>query len=106
ADRAEQVPMIVNALREHDRRLQPADQTFGAVHSILEVIPPDQDQRIDLLKKIRGQLESDLVDLLDDKDRNDLLALKPPADDKLKPITPADLPPTLRDQLTEKDGRI
>jgi uncharacterized protein len=98
--------MIVKALREHDRKLPPAEQTFGAVHSILDLIPPDQDKRIVMLRKIRALLEDDAIEALDDKERAELLALKPPPDDQLKIITPDQLPATLREQLTEKDGRI
>jgi predicted RND superfamily exporter protein len=104
ADRIEQVPKIVTALKDHEKGVPEEHQTFGAVHSILDVVPPQQPEKLAVLAKIRGILTDDVLQVLDDKERDELLALRPP--DGLAPITAEQLPGPLRDRLTEKDGRI
>jgi len=104
ADRFDQVPKIVAALKDHEKGVPEDKQTFGAVHSILDAIPSDQDAKLAILEHIRTTLTDEVLDQLDDKDRQELAGLRPPAG--LRPITADQLPPTLKDQLTEKDGRI
>jgi uncharacterized protein len=103
ADRADQVPMIVDALRAIDRGKPPEAQTIGTVESILTFVPPDQDKRLAVLNEIRSMLDEALEDL-PDADRAELAELRPP--DDLAPFTPQMLPSGLRDRLSEKDGRI
>ena len=104
ADNAEQVPKIVAALRDHEKGIPADKQTFGAIHSILDVIPEDQPAKIEVLEHIRELLTPEVLDALDDQDRQELAALKPP--EGLVPITAGQLPGALKQQLTEKDGRI
>jgi hypothetical protein len=104
ADRLEQVPMIVTALKDADAARPVALRTIGSVHSLEDVIPPDQDRKLALLAEIRTLLDDDALAALDDHERAELTELRPP--DALRAITPAELPPVLRDALTEKDGRI
>jgi hypothetical protein len=104
ADRLDQVPKIVSALRDHEKGVPEEKQTFGAVHSILDAVPPEQPEKLAVLAKIRTLLDDDALEALDDKERGELLALRPP--DELKQITAEQLPGDLRDRLTEKDGRI
>ena len=104
ADRYEQVPMIVTALKDHEKGVPEADQTFGAVSSILDAVPDHQPEKLAVLAKIRASLTDEVLGQLDDKDRVELEALRPPED--LQPITPEQLPHTLKEALTEKDGRI
>ncbi|MBA2540852.1 MAG: MMPL family transporter [Deltaproteobacteria bacterium] len=104
ADRLDQVPKIVTALKDHENGVPEDLQTFGAVHSILDAVPAEQPQKLEVLAKIRTLLDDDTLQALDDKERADLLALRPP--DDLVPITAEQLPGDLRDRLTEKDGRI
>ena len=56
-----------------------------------------------MLAEIRTLLDDDALEALDDEERAELAELRPP--DDLAPITRADLPPALRERLTEKDGR-
>lgn len=104
ADRRDQVPMIVEALRGIDAHLPPEDRVVGSVSSILDVVPADQPQRIAVLAQIRELIENPLIAQLDDRERAELDELKPPA--TVAPIGDADLPRQLRDQLVERDGRI
>ncbi|MEJ7603439.1 MAG: MMPL family transporter, partial [Kofleriaceae bacterium] len=104
ADRLDQVPRIVEALKQHDVKLPKDRQTFGSVSSMLDAIPDDQPKKLEVLGEIRGLLDDDALAALDDKERAEILALRPP--DGLAAIAPQDLPPGIRDRLTEKDGRI
>jgi uncharacterized protein len=103
ADRADQVPMIVDALRAIDRGKPPETQTIGTVESVLTFVPSDQDKRLAVLSEIRSMLDEALEDL-PEEDRKELAELRPP--DDLATFTPPMLPSGLRDRLSEKDGRI
>jgi predicted RND superfamily exporter protein len=94
ADRLDQVPMILEALAK-----MPA---IGAVDSLPAYVPADQDKRLAVLDEIRSLLDQALVDL-DDKAKQELTELRPP--DGLTTFGVNDLPPTLRDKFTEKDGK-
>jgi hypothetical protein len=95
ADRLDQVPLIVAALRGRD--------AIGTVTSILDVVPLDQAKRIAVLAEIREILD-DALEALDDKERSELAELRPP--DNLTAFTADSLPPSLKQRLTERDGRI
>jgi len=97
-DRA-QVPAVVAALEAAHAR----DPMVGAVQSIADAVPPDQDAKVAVLAKIRSELD-DALDDLSEKDRTELAKLRP-ADD-LRAFTAADLPAELRVKLEERDGRI
>ena len=98
-ERAEQVPAVVDALRE----LATHEPIVGAVGSIEDIVPRDQAAKLALLTELRGQIDQ-IAPELDDKERSELLALRPP--DALAPVTARDLPPALAAPLTERDGRV
>ncbi|HEU4727263.1 MAG TPA: MMPL family transporter, partial [Kofleriaceae bacterium] len=104
ADRIDQIPLIVNALRASDANVPPDKQTFGSVTSILDFVPPDQPRKLAILAHIRQLLDDDALAALTDSERAELAELRPP--DDLGIITPQSLPPMVKDQLEEKDGRI
>jgi predicted RND superfamily exporter protein len=104
ADRPDQVSKIVAALRKLDAGVPPDEQTIGSISSILDVVPERQDQKIEVLGQIRKLLDDEALDSLDDKERAEILELKPP--EHVENITPAMLPSVIKDRLTEKDGRI
>ena len=93
------VPAMVSALREVAAR----DAIVGPLQSMLDVIPPDQPAKLGVLAKIRAQLD-EVAPLLDDAERADLLALRPP--DDLRAISARDLPPALAARMTERDGTV
>ena len=103
ADRPAQVPMIIDALHAIDRGKPEQAKTIGTIESILTFVPPDQKERIAVLGEIRS-LVDDALDAADDDERAELTELRPP--DELHAFTAKDLPATLRDRLTEKDGRL
>jgi hypothetical protein len=104
ADREDQVPRIIEALRHHDNKLPTDQQTFGSVSSILDVIPADQPAKLAVLAEIRALLDDGALDALDDKERAEILELRPP--ETLSAITADKLPMLVRERLAEKDGRI
>ncbi|HEY0993480.1 MAG TPA: MMPL family transporter, partial [Kofleriaceae bacterium] len=104
ADRLDQIPLIVSALRARDANVQPAHQTFGSVTSILDFVPEDQPRKLVVLSRIRQLLDDDALAALTDSERAELAELRPPVD--LGVITSETLPPLVRDQLEEKDGRV
>jgi predicted RND superfamily exporter protein len=104
ADRLDQIPLIVGALRARDAHVPAEHQTIGSISSILDVIPDDQPKKLAILAHIRELLDDDALSALADDERAELAELRPP--DYLSPITRETLPPTVRDQLEEKDGRI
>ena len=98
-DSLAQVPPIVDALRARDRTMPGA---IGEIQSILDVVPDRQRDKLAVLAEIRKLLDDKALDTLDD--RAELRELRPP--DDLAPITIASLPASLREPLTEKDGRV
>jgi hypothetical protein len=104
ADRLDQIPLIVSALRTRDAALPPAQQTVGSVTSILDFVPEDQPEKLVVLSHIRQLLDDAALAALSDSERAELTELRPP--DDLGIITARTLPPLVRDQLEEKDGRI
>jgi predicted RND superfamily exporter protein len=104
ADRLEQVPRIVAALRALDAGLPPERQTIGTISSILDVVPERQPDKLVLLAELRDMLDDPGLAELGEQERAELLELRPP--DHLAPITIEGLPPALKARLTERDGRI
>ena len=103
ADRLDQVPRIVDALRARDAGLPPEQQTIGSINSILDVVPDSQAEKLVVLGEIRTILDG-AIDALDDKERAELLELRPP--ETLATFTAENLPTSLKSRLTERDGRI
>jgi hypothetical protein len=93
------VPAVVDALRERAAH----DPILGRVTSILDVVPRDQPARIAELAALRASID-ELEPLLPPAQRDELRALRPP--DDLRPITAADLPPSIASRLTERDGSL
>jgi uncharacterized membrane protein YdfJ with MMPL/SSD domain len=104
ADRLDQIPLIVRALRDGDADVPAERQTVGTVTSILDFVPEDQPKKLAILGRIRALLDDDALDALSESERAELAELRPPAD--LDIITAQSLPRLVRDQLQEKDGRI
>jgi predicted RND superfamily exporter protein len=100
AERPDQVPLIVNALRTRD----PDQKVVGPIGSILDVVPPDQDKKLAVLAEIRTLLDDPALADLDDKDRAELAELRPP--DHIEKITADMLPAGTKEMLTEANGKV
>jgi predicted RND superfamily exporter protein len=98
-DRAEHVAPVVDQLRA----LAGSESIIGSVSSVLDVIPDGQAAKLALLADIRAAID-EVAPLLDDAEREELLALRPA--DTLHAISARDLPPELAAKLTERDGRV
>jgi len=103
ADRPDQVPMIVDALRSLDAKLPPDRRRIGDVWSLSAFLPADQPRKLAYLGELRALVDQ-VVDEVPDDERSKLRELRPP--DGLQPITMATLPASLRDRFTERDGRV
>ena len=104
ADRLPQVALIVKALRAVDAGLPEDKKTIGDVRSYLDAVPPDQDAKLAVLAHLRTLLDDKALDALPEDERKDLRELRPP--DGLQPISLESLPASIREPMTEKDGRI
>lgn len=106
ADRAEQVPQIIAALRARDAGKPPSEHVVGSIASIYDVVPPDQDKKLSVLAQIRTLLDEPALEALDDDERAEAHALRPP--DDLRAISIAALPSVIADkpEVTEADGRV
>jgi uncharacterized protein len=102
-DRLDQVEPFVNALEER-RDTAPDDaKPFEAVHSILDVVPRDQAQKIPLLLDLRERLlRAHDRGSIAEADWREIAPLLPPAG--LKPFGVADLPADTARPFTEKNG--
>ncbi|MDQ3367896.1 MAG: MMPL family transporter [Myxococcota bacterium] len=103
-DRLEQVPKVVDALRALDAHQPPAKQTIGSISSYLDVVPPEQEAKLAVIDEIRAMLDDDALEALDDRQRAELLELRPR--DGLTAFGATELPPVLQQRLTERDGRV
>ncbi len=103
ADRPEQVPLIVDALRARNAGVPVEQQTIGSIASMLDAIPPQQPEKLVLLDELRTLIDANAEALPDDQ-RAEILALRPP--DGLRAIEATDLPDLVKSQLVEKDGRM
>jgi hypothetical protein len=104
ADRSEQVPKIVAALRVLDRGKPPADQVIGDLHSILELVPPDQSQKLAVLAQIRTLLADPAIAQLDPDERAELDEVRPP--DQIDAFGIDAVPPSVLGPLRERDGKV
>ena len=104
ADRIDQVEEIRDAIRARDAGPR---QLIGNILTVYDVLPGDpteQRRKLQLLAEIRKLARDPSIDLLPEKQRDDVARLTPP--DDLRPLTPADLPPLARRPFTENDGTI
>lgn len=96
-DRAD-VPAVVERLRT----LQRNDGLLGFVHSLEDLLPPDQERKLGVLDDIRKLIDSDLADELEGEDKDLLARLRPP--DELRKLVDDDIPEQIGWMFTEQDG--
>ncbi|MCE9580823.1 MAG: MMPL family transporter [Deltaproteobacteria bacterium] len=104
ADSIEQVPLIVAALRKVDEGVAEEHRTIGTIRSYLDVVPPDQDQKLAILADIRALLDDPALEELTADERARIDELRPP--DGLTATTLATLPEEIAVKLRERDGRV
>jgi hypothetical protein len=100
ADRPDQVPMLVEAIRHKTREARiPVD-----VASLQDLIPADQETKLAVLADIRQLLDRKVLGWMSPEERCKVEEHRPR--DGLHVIGPEDLPPMLLRPFREKDGTI
>jgi predicted RND superfamily exporter protein len=103
-DRFDQVGPFVHALEERRAAASADAKPFEAVHSILELVPVDQAEKIPLLVDLRARiLRARDRGSIAEADWAEIAPLLPPAE--LRPFGVDDLPAETARPFTEKDGR-
>jgi uncharacterized protein len=90
--------------RDLDRGRPWAERRIGEIRSIEHVLPSDQPEKLAALAEIADLLADPALATLDEEKREELAALRPPAD--LTQIAPEDVPDELFARLRERDGRV
>lgn len=102
AEKREDVPQIVDHLK--DVIAKGGDRgPITNVDALDTLVPRDQDDKLEVLERIRDLLNDDLIAQLDPDDAETARAQRPPAD--LEAFTQDDLPPSIRADFRELDGR-
>jgi predicted RND superfamily exporter protein len=106
ADTAAQVPEVKAAILRNDAQ-DPQGSLIAGVTTVDDYLPgtPDaQARKLAVLARIRDRLTPAVLDSLDDAERAQVEALRPP--ETLRVLGAADLPPLLRRRFEESDGRL
>jgi len=99
---ASHVEEIRRKLRERDRNYNVLGD-IRTINDFLPGTPKEQAEKLDVLAEIRNLIDKNIA-LLDEKEREQALKLRPP--DDLRIVLPADLPMSIRRYFTERDGTI
>jgi uncharacterized protein len=106
ADQVGEVEAVRAAIRRQDAA-QPGPDVIGQVITVFDVLPgtPEvQARKLALIDDIRRLKQDRALELLNEKDRQELDKIDPPAG--LRVLSPADLPPLARRPFTEVDGAV
>jgi predicted RND superfamily exporter protein len=102
-DRPDQVPLLAKALRARRNAAPESRKPFEAVHTLDDLVAPEQATKIPLLAEIRRLVvRAHARGLLADQEWKEAQALLPPSE--LKAYGVADLPASVARVFTEKDG--
>ncbi|HMG52290.1 MAG TPA: MMPL family transporter [Kofleriaceae bacterium] len=99
--RADVMPLKTR-LRAVDAGAQPRDKLFADLHSLDDLLPTQQPEKLAVLGQIRELLSSKEIEALPDADRAELAKLRPP--DDLRVLGDADVPEALAWPFIEADG--
>jgi uncharacterized membrane protein YdfJ with MMPL/SSD domain len=100
---AEDTPVLAATLRERRDRAAPGLKPFEEVHTLDDLVPPGQQERLVRLRDLARRLRRDRDrGAISDELWAKLEPLMPPAD--VRPFGMSDLPPALVDLFTERDG--
>jgi hypothetical protein len=105
-DRRDQVEPVVEMLRTTDAKRPPERRWIRDVRSINDLLPPQQQEKIEVLRQITRLLDDpELQASLSDKERVDLERVRPTPKD-LVPVADTDVPHDLAWPFIEKDGTV
>jgi len=105
-DSIDEVEPIRATIRKQDAD-QPGPDVIGQITTVYDLLPgpPDlQKRKLALIAQIRKLAHDPALDVLDDKEREQISKVDPPLG--LHELAPMDLPPIARRPFTEVDGTI
>ena len=105
-DSERDVALLKQAIRGADARA-PGTDVVGQMLSVHDLLPgtiDEQKRKLGVLDQIRKLTDDPAMQLLDDKDRQQLAELRPPS--SLRVLHAQDLPPLARRPFSEADGTI
>jgi predicted RND superfamily exporter protein len=103
ADDARDTPVLARLLRERRDKAPPELKPFEDVHTLYDLVPPNQEQRLVRARELaRRVIRAHDRGAIDDVTWEKIQPLLPPPG--LVPFTVDDLPPELTEPFTEKDG--
>ena len=106
ADAPEQVPALKKKILENDAA-DPVGSMIAEVTTLDDVLPgtlAQQEEKLEVLARIRDRLTPRVLAELDDRERASALRSRPP--ESLRVLVAADLPALLLRRFTEADGRV
>jgi len=98
----ERARQVAERLRAADRGRPAAERLFARVATMDDLVPPDQDDKRELLADIRKLLTKQTLAAMTDAERAAALDLMPPA--QIAPIADADVPVEIAWPFAERDG--
>ncbi len=102
-DKVDQVKPLKQILEERRDKAPAGDKPLEAVHTLLDFVPDQQDEKLELLEPLGERMRrAHERGMITDKDWKDIEPLVPPED--LKSFAIGDLPEELARPFTEKDG--
>jgi predicted RND superfamily exporter protein len=100
---ANDTPVLAKVLRQRRDAAPKNEKPFQEVHSLDDLVPPNQEARLDRLHELARRFRRDRARGAIDDDLWQRIEPLLPTDD-VKPFTIADLPSDLAEPFTEKDG--
>jgi len=104
-DTPEQAEPVAEAMRQKDAA-RGAAHVLAVVRTINSVLPPKQDEKLEILGRIRQKIDR-YRELMSEDEWRDIAGFRPP--EYLRRLTPDDLPRIVREAFTETDdtrGRL
>jgi predicted RND superfamily exporter protein len=106
ADTPEQVPQLKAQILANDRA-DPKGSLIAEISTIADLLPgtpEEQQQKLEVLERIRERLTPRVLHELSDDERARVLEVRPP--ERLHVLEPKDLPGLLRRRFEEKNGTV
>jgi predicted RND superfamily exporter protein len=102
-DDREQAIRISNALKEKQKQLG-KESDIASVQTLSDFVPPQQEEKIVLLKEMRSILTPKIINSLEEKEKNyvkDFLT-----EEALHPFVEKEIPKLILEKFAEKDGTL
>jgi len=103
-DRTDQVGPLCDEIDRKNQLDAPPNRVVDDCKSLYSFVPSDQPEKIEWLEKVRGLMEDDALNFLNEKQRKELDEFK--AKFNAQPLTVADLPEGVTRNYREKNGDL